>query len=147
MNRALIASAIFQVDDVDQAVWQDFVTLRKAKKATITKTALDGIRTQAAAAGLTLEAALRMCCERGWAGFKAEWLKPAQPGSANASPGTGPETFRERDSREGRAKWERMTGRVHPDNLAAAGHLQTAIDVQAAIVCLPSNTNPMERLQ
>lgn len=25
---------------------------------------------------MTLEAALALCCERGWAGFKAEWVTP-----------------------------------------------------------------------
>ena len=102
---------------------------------------MDGIRTQAEAAGLTLEAALRMCCERGWAGFKAEWLKPA-----TVAQGAGPETFRERDSREGRAKWERMTGRIHPDNMANGQALNT-IDVHAAIVCQTPATHLLERLQ
>jgi uncharacterized membrane protein len=39
----------------------------------VTATAIAGIRKEAAAAGMTLEAAMRMCCERGWAGFKADW--------------------------------------------------------------------------
>lgn len=69
-----IKSDIFKADDVDADVWQDFVALRKAKKALLTKTAVDGIRVEADKAGLTLEAALRVCCERGWAGFKASWL-------------------------------------------------------------------------
>lgn len=29
---------------------------------------------EAEKAGLTLEGALRICCERGWRGFKAEWI-------------------------------------------------------------------------
>lgn len=60
--------------DVDQAVVADFKRLRTSKRAPITATAVDGIRREAAKAGVTLEAALRTCCERGWTGFKAEWV-------------------------------------------------------------------------
>lgn len=59
---------------VDPQVVADFRKLRKAKKAEITKTAIDGIRREADKAGLTLQAALTMCCERGWTGFKADWV-------------------------------------------------------------------------
>lgn len=52
----------------------DFKKLRTAKRAPVTKTAVEGITREAAQAGLTLDAALAICCERGWAGFKAEWL-------------------------------------------------------------------------
>lgn len=31
-----------------------------------------------------------------------------------------PETFRQRDARDARARWEQMTGQTHPDNLPAA---------------------------
>jgi hypothetical protein len=62
-------------------VVRDFKALRKAKKAAITETAVDGIKREADKAGVTFEAALRICCERGWAGFKADWLtgQPSQP--------------------------------------------------------------------
>jgi hypothetical protein len=49
--------------------------LRKHKKAVLTETALKGIKAEAGKAGLSLEAALQTCCERGWAGFKADWVK------------------------------------------------------------------------
>lgn len=111
-----IQSGIFEVDDVDKSVWQDFVTLRKAKKAPITKTAVDGIRLQAQQAGMTLESALRICCERGWTGFKAAWLAD-RAGKPGASAQQQPESFRERDARLGRERWEQMTGQTHPDNL------------------------------
>ena len=52
----------------------DFLAVRKAKKLPLTETAVEGIRREAAKAGLTLEAAVRHCCERGWAGFNADWL-------------------------------------------------------------------------
>lgn len=52
----------------------DWIKLRKTKKAEVTKTAIDGIANEAGRAGLSLDAALRECCARGWAGFKAEWM-------------------------------------------------------------------------
>lgn len=60
-------------DGVSQSVWDDFVKLRKAKRAPITDTAIDGIDREASKAGISLEAALRVCCERGWQSFKAHW--------------------------------------------------------------------------
>lgn len=62
--------------DVDPQVVSDFKTLRKQKKAAITKTAMDKIVAEAAKANITLEAALRICCSRGWQGFEAEWVAP-----------------------------------------------------------------------
>ena len=63
---------------VSQSVWDDFKTLRKAKKAPITQRAIDGLIAEAAKAGWTLEQALTECCVRGWQAFKAEWVaKPA----------------------------------------------------------------------
>jgi uncharacterized protein YdaU (DUF1376 family) len=62
-------------DGVSLAIWQDFVSLRKAKRAAVTKTALQGIEREAQKAGLTLQAALQEMCARGWTGFKAEWLQ------------------------------------------------------------------------
>lgn len=58
-------------DGVSDSVWTDYL---KVRKAPMTETSLAGIKREAAKAGLTLEAVLRMCCERGWRGFKSEWL-------------------------------------------------------------------------
>ena len=62
-------------DGVLQETWDSFLTLRKAKKAPVTTTALAGIKKEATKAGFTLEQALLMCCARGWAGFNAAWTK------------------------------------------------------------------------
>ena len=58
---------------VDAQVWQDFQKLRKTLKAPITDTAMSGINREAEKAGLTLDAALTMCVERSWRGFKSDW--------------------------------------------------------------------------
>jgi len=60
---------------VTESVWQDWITLRKSKKAAVTQTALDGIEREAKKAGVSLQTALETCCERGWTGFKAEWME------------------------------------------------------------------------
>jgi hypothetical protein len=63
---------------VTDSVWQDWLKLRKAKKAAVTQTAIDGIQREADKAGISLQTVLEMCCERGWTGFKAEWLQTKQ---------------------------------------------------------------------
>ena len=55
---------------------RDFVQHRKAKKAPITKTALDAFQREADKAGVSIVDAVRVSVERGWVGFKAEWEKP-----------------------------------------------------------------------
>lgn len=67
-------SEVLKPGGVSDQVWQDFQKLRKAKKAAITETAINGIRREADKARMTLEESMSMCCERGWAGFKAEWV-------------------------------------------------------------------------
>lgn len=65
-------------EGIDSQVASDFLAIRKAKRAPLTATALDGIKREAGKAGITLEDALRVCVERGWQAFKAEWHQ-AQP--------------------------------------------------------------------
>jgi uncharacterized protein YdaU (DUF1376 family) len=59
---------------VSESVWLDFVALRKSKKAPLTNTALQGLMREAAKAKMTLEQVMSTCCERGWVGFKADWM-------------------------------------------------------------------------
>jgi len=66
--------AMLAVFGVSDPVASDWILLRKQKKAAITQTALDGIQREADKAGLSMQDALRICCERGWTGFKAEWI-------------------------------------------------------------------------
>jgi uncharacterized protein YdaU (DUF1376 family) len=60
---------------INADIWNDWIVLRKSKKAAVTETAIKGIEREAAKAGMTLEQVLVTCCERGWAGFKAEWVQ------------------------------------------------------------------------
>lgn len=87
--RASAAADLFA--GVAPQVVADFKALRKAKRAPITKTAIDGIAAQAARAGLTLESALKICIDRNWQGFNADWLKtsPLASSQPTTRPGGG----------------------------------------------------------
>lgn len=79
-------------DGVSDAVWTDFLKIRKAKQAPMTETALNRIKAQAKLAGMTLGDALETCCARGWQGFEASWLQagsmiPGRGRSEQPSPG------------------------------------------------------------
>ena len=61
----------------------DYLTLRNGKRAAATKTALQAIVSESKKSGWTVQQALETCCQRGWAGFKAEW---AEGSHARAGP-------------------------------------------------------------
>lgn len=61
---------------VSEQVWSDFMTLRKAKRAPLSATALSAITKEAEKAAMHIEEALTECVTRGWQSFKAEWIKP-----------------------------------------------------------------------
>lgn len=58
---------------IDKQLADDWLAVRKAKKAAPTKTAIDGIASEANKAGISLAEALAICCQRGWASFKDSW--------------------------------------------------------------------------
>ena len=62
---------------VDASIAADWIQSRKQLKAAPTQTAIDGIAREAAKARIALSDALAMCCQRGWRGFKAEWVADA----------------------------------------------------------------------
>lgn len=71
---------------VDDQAAKDWLALRKAKQKPPSKTAIDGLMREAGKAGLSLDAAVRLCAERGWLSMQAEWLtqkQHASPQSAN----------------------------------------------------------------
>jgi uncharacterized protein YdaU (DUF1376 family) len=55
-------------------IYSDFEKILKAKRKPLTDTLLDSIQDEARKANLTLDEALKVCCERGWTTFKAEWI-------------------------------------------------------------------------
>ena len=92
---------IYTPEGVDMSLWNDFVILRKAKKLPITETAINGLIRESNKAGLTLDATLQICCERGWAGFKAEWIADKQKSN-------GYESSKDKERRE---TFEVLTGK------------------------------------
>lgn len=58
----------------------DWLEVRKGKKAKMTDTVLDGIKREAAKAGVTFGEAIRISAESGWQGFKAEWVNKSGGG-------------------------------------------------------------------
>lgn len=68
---------------VDRQVASDWLAIRAKKRLPLTATALAEIEAEIAKANLALDAALRICCKRGWAGFDREWLTNS---NARASP-------------------------------------------------------------
>jgi uncharacterized protein YdaU (DUF1376 family) len=66
-------------ENVDQRIWDDFILIRKNKKAPLTEAAWNGIVREANKAGFTLNAALQEICERNWTAFKADWVNKAKP--------------------------------------------------------------------
>ena len=61
--------------DVGLQEWEDWLSLRKAKKAPVTETVLKSARKEAEKAGVTLNAFLTIWCARGSQGLEASWLK------------------------------------------------------------------------
>lgn len=72
------ATAVACPPDVQDQVWQDWLSLRKAKKASVTETVVNGARQEAQKLGWPLEQFLIEWCTRGSQGLKAEWIKPDQ---------------------------------------------------------------------
>ena len=73
------ATSVACPDSVSQQVWNDWMTVRKEKKAkTLTETGWNGFVKQAEKAGWSLEQAISHCCLKQWVGFEAAWVAPKQ---------------------------------------------------------------------
>jgi uncharacterized protein YdaU (DUF1376 family) len=69
------ATVVACPDGVGEDVWQDWLQLRKAKKAPVTQTVVNSATKEAEKAGISLNAFLTIWCARGSQGLQAEWLK------------------------------------------------------------------------
>ena len=60
--------------DVDSQLLNDYIQVRKAKRAPkVSKTVYDSFVRECKLAQITITDALRICVERNWVGFKADW--------------------------------------------------------------------------
>jgi uncharacterized protein YdaU (DUF1376 family) len=74
-------------DGVSRQVWDDWLALRKAKKAPVTSTVLESAIAESAKAGVTLEEFLRIWCAKGYQGMQADWIKPHErPSTPKSEP-------------------------------------------------------------
>jgi len=67
---------------VEEKFAKDWMAVRKAKKASMTDTALEAIQREAGVAGITFGEAVRIAAENSWQGFKAAWVN--KPGANGA---------------------------------------------------------------
>lgn len=74
-NKQSKATSLGKPSDVTDQVWADFLTLRKAKRAPVTETVIDGIRKDAMTINITLDDALKFTCKKGWQSFNPEWYQ------------------------------------------------------------------------
>ena len=70
--------AMLMAMNIPESLANDWIAVRKLKKSATTQTALDAIKKTAESAGYTFLQAVQICCERGWVGFKSEWLIDTQ---------------------------------------------------------------------
>lgn len=96
-------------DDVDAQTWADFLAHRRAKKAPVTETVLKRAGAEAQKAGMPLAQFLAVWCARGSQGLEAAWLTPEE--RRPRAPAAQGESFRERDQRAARERWEEMAGK------------------------------------
>lgn len=73
------ATSVACPPDVSQQIWNDWVALRKSKKAPITQTVLNGAIAEAKILSWPLEKFLAEWCSRGSQGLKAEWIVKSNP--------------------------------------------------------------------
>ena len=83
------ASAPAMPEGVELNVWNDFLELRKAKRAPLSNTALAAIEREAALVGWSLNSALAESVARGWQGFKANWVEDRRNGNTRQSDSMG----------------------------------------------------------
>ena len=93
---------------VTEQTWADWLALRKAKKAPVTLTVVNGAMEEADKAGLTAEQFLKIWCVRGSQGLQADWIKPEERRQfQQAAP---LESFSERDERKANERYMEATG-------------------------------------
>lgn len=109
---------------VPAELFADWMEVRRAKKAgKFTATAAKGLLREAERAGVTATRAVEACCEYGWIGFNAQWYAERQP---NARTAPAAQSFAASDREAGMARWEQMTGQVHPERSGTVIDLPTS---------------------
>jgi len=124
-HQRTVKSSALGLIGVDDELLADWNKVRKDKKAgDATPTAVKLLQAEAQKAGLTDSEAITVCCGLGWQGFRAAWyLKDNPSGHLRVQQRPQAQSFAQQDREAEIAKWEQMTGRVHPERLQMAnGH-------------------------
>jgi len=66
--------ALLEAENIPQNLIDDWLKIRKAKRAVLTETVISATKREAEKASITFLQAVQHCCENSWAGFKAEYL-------------------------------------------------------------------------
>lgn len=64
---------------IEKQIVDDWLKVRKTKKATNTETAFDLIKKQIEKSGLTANECIKISVQNSWSGFKSEWIKDSIP--------------------------------------------------------------------
>lgn len=76
-----------ELPGVDPALVHDWLQVRKAKRVgPVTSTVVKGLVAEAEKAGLTLQQVVELCCQSGWASFKADWDRGGRRAGGRADP-------------------------------------------------------------
>lgn len=73
-------------DGVDRQYAEDWLKVRRAKRAPLTATAWNDLKAEAQKAGITPSEAVRISASNSWQGFKASWLDKPTQHKARSSP-------------------------------------------------------------
>lgn len=85
-------------DSVPEPLWNDYLKVRKSKKAPMTETALRLLESEAEKAGVTLADAIETCVARNWVGYNAGWVRPETRGSPSPKETEKQRVLRELDA-------------------------------------------------
>lgn len=86
--RTTISVTELMAEGVEQQHAEDWLTVRKAKRAPLTRAAWDDVKAEAAKAGITPADAVKVSATNSWQGFKATWYaKLGQEGQSHAGRG------------------------------------------------------------
>jgi hypothetical protein len=101
-------------EGVDPQHATDWLILRKAKRLPLTASAWATTKSEGQNAGFNARDTVAYAVSANWAAFKFEWFQRAS--APNSGNNAQRETFKERDERLARERWEQATGRRSADH-------------------------------
>ena len=103
-------------EGVDRQHAADWLVVRKTKRAPLTKTSWDGVKSEAAKAGISPDKAVQVCAKESWQGFKATWYRNLQNNNSGSHHGNS-----NSGRRESEAERVERINREHDEREHASG--------------------------